>query len=154
MLGSYGLLGIFVYHEHTAGPKPTHPCLFWVPVLLSMDCVKINGDIHTDQEEAGGCGSSSLPGGPFAIISQNTSNKTGMKSVPRSLYSFWLKHYFFVMFSFVHDFDKYQCCFCTLKGFFFFVFMQAVSPFFIRFIPHTFFCIKQIQLFLYFLFLW
>lgn len=48
MLGSYGLLGIFVYCEHKAGPSPTR--LFWVPVLLSVDHVKINGDIHTDQE--------------------------------------------------------------------------------------------------------
>ena len=80
MLGSYGLLGIFVYCEHKAGSLPPTR-LFWVPVLLSVDHVKINGDIHTDQESqerrrrrrrmggvlAGDCGSleerrSSLPG--------------------------------------------------------------------------------------------
>lgn len=57
MLGSYGLLGIFVYCEHKAGPPPHTPTpalfppshLFWLPVLLSVDGVKINGDIHTDQ---------------------------------------------------------------------------------------------------------
>lgn len=45
MLGSYGLLGNFVYREHTAGPKPPHLCFFWVPVLLFMDHVKISGDV-------------------------------------------------------------------------------------------------------------
>lgn len=34
-------------------------------------------------------------------IVPNTSNKTGMKSLPRSLCCFWLKHYFFVMFLFM-----------------------------------------------------
>lgn len=48
MLGSYGLLGNFVYREHTAGPKPPHLCLFWVPVLLFMDHVKISGDVHPE----------------------------------------------------------------------------------------------------------
>lgn len=52
MLGSYGLLGIFVYCEHKAGltpPTNTHTDLFWLPVLLSVDRVKISGDIHTDR---------------------------------------------------------------------------------------------------------
>lgn len=73
MLGSYGLLGIFVYCEHKAGPPPPPaPLFFWVPVLLSVDHVKMS-DVQTDQEsqeeeeEEGDCGSreerrSSLPG--------------------------------------------------------------------------------------------
>lgn len=52
MLGSYGLLGIFVYCEHKAGPPtPLHTPLFWVLVLLSVNHVKINGDLPTEDEE-------------------------------------------------------------------------------------------------------
>lgn len=55
MLGSYGLLGIFVYCEHKAGSPPPSPTrLFRVPVLLSVDHVKINGDIHTDRSPGEG----------------------------------------------------------------------------------------------------
>lgn len=96
-------------------PSPPHPTrLFWVPVLLSVDHVKINGDIHTDQESqeeeeedeveaeaakaaAAVCWQVTVVhlkrGAPLFLgtsinIVPNTSNKTGMKSLPRSLCCF------------------------------------------------------------------
>lgn len=92
MLGSYGLLGNFVYCEHTAGPKPPHLCLFWVPVLLFMDHVKISGNIHPERGGGGGGwftwggGALLFLGTPTIIVPKH--NKTGMKSVPRSLWCF------------------------------------------------------------------
>lgn len=85
-----------------------------------------------------GAGALLFLGTPTIIVPKH--NKTGMKSVPRSLWCFWLKHYiFFVMF---YDFDKYQCCFCIFGGgASLFSCNQLFPLFYICFI--TFFCIKQ-----------
>lgn len=74
---------------------------------------------------------------PTIIVPKH--NSTGMKSVPRSLWCFWLKHYiFFVMF---YDFDKYQCCFCNFGGGRLCFHATSCSPSFI--FGLSLFCIKQ-----------
>lgn len=171
MLGSYGLLGIFVYCEHKAGLTPplqthTHTDLFWLPVLLSVDRVKISGDIHTDLEARRSgwrrwlkrrwCGSlmerhSSLQGASINII-PITSNKTGMKSLPRSFCRFWFKHYcifFFLMVLMnINAAFIFYLFFMGLS----FIFMQAESPVFVFVLSHKHFYVKENQLFLYFFF--
>lgn len=168
MLGSYGLLGIFVYCEHKAGltpPTNTHTDLFWLPVLLSVDRVKISGDIQTDLEARRSgwrrwlkrrwCGSlmerhSSLQGASINII-PITSNKTGMKSLPRSFCRFWFKHY--CIFSFFDGFDEYQCCFYilfVLYGVVLHFHASGVPRFCICFIPQTFLCKRKSVIFVFF----
>lgn len=63
MLGSYGLLGIFVYCEHKAGPSPTHTFTLGPCASLCGSCGKsmvtyIQTDRQTDRpgEPGGGVG--------------------------------------------------------------------------------------------------
>lgn len=112
MLGSYGLLGIFVYCEHKAGltpPTNTHTQIYFGSPCFSLWIVlkSVVTYIQTDLEARRSgwrrwlkrrwCGSlmerhSSLQGASINII-PITSNKTGMKSLPRSFCRFWFKHY-------------------------------------------------------------
>lgn len=174
MLGSYGLLGIFVYCEHKAGsPLPPHVyfgslCFsLWIMWKSMVTYIQTRRPGEPGGWRGGGvlAGVTVVPltrGSPLCLgasinIVPNTSNKTGMKSLPRSLRCFWLKHYFFVMFLgfFVHGFDKYQCCFCIffLKGLSF-IFMQAESPLYLFYPTHIFVKQKFSYFCNFFLFLW
>lgn len=170
MLGSYGLLGIFVYCEHKAGltpPTNTHTQIYFGSPCFSVDRVKISGDIHTDLEARRSgwrrwlkrrwCGSlmerhSSLQGASINII-PITSNKTGMKSLPRSFCRFWFKHYCIFCLVFFYGFDEYQCCFYilfVLYGVVLHFHASGVPRFCICFIPQTFLCKRKSVIFIFF----
>lgn len=131
MLGSYGLLGIFVYCEHKAGslppplPPPTPPrfnflgpCASFLWIMWKSVVTYIqNQEARENQEEEVVCrqvdprerppSSRELP----LTLSQTQVTKQGWSLFPEASAASDLSTILF-LFYFVHGFDKYQCCFC------------------------------------------